>query len=85
MEDTGSEKLIVRLTANQKLDISVKTFNLENEIERRIISLNNTDYGELQLEMKIMNPDKPYIIVLADVDNPDHRWEFVGAMVDPEF
>jgi len=82
VESSGSIKVIVKVSGNSKLDFTVMTFNLENEIEGQQITLSSTETGELQFEMKLIDSSIPYVVVLKDVNDPNQYWEAVGAMVD---
>jgi hypothetical protein len=81
----NSNKLQVKVSSEQKIRLSVRTFNLENTDQDKQISLNYNESGEMLLDMNIINPDKPYIIVLTNIEDPTQRWEAVGAGIEPLF
>jgi hypothetical protein len=85
LEDDRSAKVIVTLETNQNMEVFIRTDNLLTEIEGQLISLNHEDDGGIQLEMQVEEADKPYVIVVMDAGNPDHRWEATGALVDMDF
>ena len=41
--------------------------------------------GQMQLEMNIINLNTPFIVVLTNLEEPNQRWEAVGASIDPAF
>jgi P pilus assembly chaperone PapD len=85
LETSDSNKIVVEIASSQKLRLFVKTFNLETNIQNEQISLNFNESGEAKLDMIVTNPDKPYIVVLSNVDDPNQRWEAVGAKIVPKF
>jgi len=80
-----SKKVILQVSSNRDIDLLVRTFNLETEAGGQQIRLDETNNRELPLEMNIIDPAKPYILVLVDAQDPGHRWEMTGAMVNPNF
>jgi hypothetical protein len=81
----NSKKVHAYVSSELKIKLSVRTFNLENIDQNKQISLNHNESGEMQMDMNIINPDMPYIVVLTNVEDPNQRWEAVGAGVDPIF
>jgi hypothetical protein len=80
-----SKKIILQVSVNRDLDLLVRTFNLETETGGQQITLDETNNRELPLEMNIIDPGKPYVLILVDAQDLGHRWEMTGAMVNPIF
>jgi hypothetical protein len=80
---TLSGKVLVQVTSNRDLDLMVRPFNVEVSNDGQEIVLDTGNNHEMQLEMDILEPGKPYVLVLADVDNPEKWWEMTGALVRP--
>jgi hypothetical protein len=85
MGSPDSKRVHLNVSSDRKIRLSVRTFNLEHTVENAQISLNNNESGEMKMDLNIKNPDKPYIVVLTNIEDPDQRWEAVGARVNPMF
>lgn len=57
-------------------------FNIESAAEEERVRLSQGKPLELTYEMRVVEPGKPYILVLEADNDPDLRWEVVGSLVD---
>jgi hypothetical protein len=80
-----SKEVLIHVTGNRNLDLIVKSFNLKPSSGEQEVKLNDSNNRELDLEMNIIDSGKPYVLVLADVNNQNKWWELTGALVSPTF
>jgi len=80
-----SKEVLIHVTGSRNLKLVVKSFNLKTSSGEQEVMLNDSNNRELDLEMKIIDPGKPYVLVLADVNNQSKWWELTGALVSPTF
>jgi len=83
--NADSTVVVCMITAKKDIDVSLSVFNLEMSDEDNRISLNQNNSRAVNLELTILDPDKPYIAVVSDVNDMDQRWEVVGARIEMNY
>jgi hypothetical protein len=83
--NADSDEVVCMINTKNDMDLSFMMYNLENPDKDNRISLNQNNSRTAKIELKILDPHKPYIALVSDVNDMDQRWEAVGAKVELNF
>jgi hypothetical protein len=84
-KDKEALTIMVSVTGSGMHEVEVKTYNAETNIRKKQIDLSDQKLVEMQLELHIVDPGKPYIAVISVDRNPQLRKEIVGSLVNTSF
>jgi hypothetical protein len=83
--DNNAVKVEVTATGSGTHELRFNSFNADIEIGKKEITLTKGNSEKMDFEMSIIDPGKPYVVVIFADQNPQQRWEVVGALVEAEF
>ena len=83
--NADSDEVICLVTAQKDLDLTFKFFNLDTTDTNNRLALNQGNSRTVELKLNVLDPDKPYIAVVTDVNKIENYWEAVGAGVGINF
>ncbi len=84
-QDDNAVKITLTCKGKGKHRIVTKVWNVSGELEQHEVDLTGNQTGKLELNLRISDPGKPYIVVFEADNNPGLRKEVCGSLINPSF
>ena len=77
--------IMVNASGRGSHKLGLRSFNAVSDQDEKEIDLPNSGTAELQFNLRIPDPGKPYVVVISVDNDPTLRQEIVGALVEVPF
>ncbi|MCJ7449350.1 MAG: glycoside hydrolase family 9 protein [Bacteroidales bacterium] len=81
--DNGVVAVMITITGKGKHEIEIKAFNAKANFDKKQIDLSGNKTEKIDLELNVIDRNKPYVSVISVDKNPDLRKEIVGSFIKP--
>ena len=85
VSESTTPSYLISITGNGKHELEISSFNASSNIDKISFDLNGDTPEQMKLELKVVDEQKPWVIVLTADQDPMLRHEIVGEMIKPSF